>query len=610
MGGISAMKQKFSDLFKTYKFTTSIMALILSLAVFAGCWDLKALSFLALLNHDLTVSTESGYVRGTTTDDAWVWRGIPYAKPPVGDLRWKAPVDPDPWNGIRDATAPCSECPQQVTDKFWRPAPGQFTGSEDCLYLDVYHPKTLEKGLPVFVWIHGGANIIGSAQLYNGSVLAKQGDMIVVVVQYRLGMLGWLTHPSLRHGTADDNSGNYGDLDIMKALAWVQKNIKAFGGDPDRVTVGGQSAGGHHVMNLIISPKTNNFKRAFAESPALAGLMPLRTQAAGDAQTNAIIDRLLISDGLAADIPSAEAYRAGRSDADTVAYLRGKTPMQIMQAATATSPTGSMPVPTSFMDGTVLPTTDWLTAISNGNFKRVPLIIGTAKYEFKDLMTLYARLLALFGVPSSAPTYTWDDLYEVINETGTPTLSQVLPTPVDQFVYEATGLMKSREWQSECNTIARAIKAVNPATTVYSYLFSWTGGGDPALADFSFIFGASHAQDVPFFFGDTTDLFKGYSFTAANHDGRVALQKAMINYLGSFIKTGNTNASCSQLPEWTQWSNEAADPKFITFDADLDNYILTMDAAEATPEIIAAERAAYLNIGGPGLAALWAALGI
>lgn len=604
------MKQKFSNFFKTFKFTTSITALFLSLAVIAGCWDMKALPFLALLTHDLTVNTASGDVKGTTIDDAWVWKGIPYAKPPVGDLRWKAPVDPDPWTGVRDATSPSSECSQQVTDKFWRPAAGQFTGSEDCLYLDIYRPMTLEKGLPVYVWIHGGANIIGSAQLYNGAALAKRGNMIIVVIQYRLGMLGWLTHPALRHGSADDNSGNYGTLDTMKALAWVQKNIKAFGGDPDKVTVGGQSAGGQHVMNLVISPKTNKFTKAFAESPALASLMPLRTQAAGDAQTNAIIDRLLISDGLAANIPSADAYRAGMSDSDIAAYLRGKTPVQIMQAAIASSPTGSMPVPTPFMDGTVLPTTDWLTAINNGNFKKVPLIIGTTKYEFKDLMTLYASLLALFGVPSSAPAYTWNDLYNVINEAGTPTLNQVLPTPADQFVYEATGLMKSREWQSECNTIARAIKTNNTANTVYSYLFTWTGGGDPALADFSFIFGASHAQDVPFFFGDKTDLFKGYTFTAANHDGRVALQKAMMDYLTSFVKTGNTNAACSRLPEWTQWSNEAADPKFITFDANLDNYILTMDAAEATPAIVAAERAAYLNIGGPGLAALWAALGI
>lgn len=596
---------------KKYKFIILIMPLLLSLTVATGCRYKNLARIMAWLAGNPIASTEYGEVRGALVDDVFVWKGIPYAKPPVGDLRWKAPVDPDPWCGVRDATAACSPCSQQATDKFWRPAHGEFTGSEDCLHLDVYRPRTLERGLPVYVWIHGGANIIGTAQLYNGAPLAKRGNMIVVVVQYRLGMLGWLTHPALRQGTADDNSGNYGTLDTMKALAWVQENIDGFGGDPGRVTVGGQSAGGQHVMNLIISPKTDVvFRQAFAESPALASLMPLRVQAAGDAQANAIIDRLLIGDGLATDAASAAAYRAGMADADIAAYLRGKSAVKIMEAAVASSPTGSMPIPTSFMDGVVMPTTDWLTAINSGNFKKVPLIIGTTKYEFKDLMTLYASLLAMFGVPSSAPAYTWDDLYDVLEQTGTPTFNQVLPTAGDQFVYEYTGLMKSRQWQSECNTIARAVKTVDPAIAVYSYLFTWSGGGDPALADFSKIFGASHAQDVPFFFGDVTDLFKGYSFTETNKEGRVALQGAMMDYLASFVKTGIANPSSTTLPDWTQWSNTAGDPKFIKFNADLNNYILTMDAAEATPAIVAAERAYYISIGGAALNMLWTALGI
>jgi len=588
-----------------------LLPLILSLTFITGCRFTNLAHLLSLFSGHPIVTTAFGDVKGYLSDDIMIWKAIPYAKPPVGDLRWKAPEDPDRWHGVRDATAACSPCSQQVTDKFWRPAPGKFTGSEDCLYLDIYRPRTLERDLPVFVWIHGGANIIGDAQLYNGSRLAKRGNMVVVVIQYRLGMMGWLTHPALRNGTADDNSGNYGTLDTMKALAWVQDNIEAFGGNPDRVTVGGQSAGGQHVMNLIITPKTDVvFQKALAESPALSALMPLRTQSVGDAQANAIIDKLLIGDGLAADAASAAAYRAGMSNTDIAAYLRGKNAVAIMQAAIASSPTLSMPVPTSFMDGVVMPTTDWLTAISNGKFKKVPLIIGTTKYEFKDLMTLYAALLAVFHVPTSAPAYTWNDLYAVINETGSPTLSQVLPTVTDQFVYEYTGLMKSREWQSECNTIARAVKTVDPANAVYSYLFTWTGGGDPALADFSKIFGASHAQDVPFFFGDDTDLFQGYSFTEANRQGRVALQGAMMDYLCTFVRSGNVNPKCSALPEWTQWSNTAGDPKFIKFDADLNNYVLAMDPAEATPAIVAAERAAYIAIGGAGLSALWAALGI
>ena len=557
----------------------------------------------------LTVATAFGSVKGSSTPDGvWAWLGIPYAKPPVGALRWTAPVDPDKWTGVRDATTPCSKCSQQVTDKFWRPGSG-FTGSEDCLYLSIYRPPTMEKGLPVFVWIHGGANIIGEAGLYNGAELAKRGNIIVVVIQYRLGMLGWLTHPALRSGTADDNSGNYGTLDQIKALVWVQNNIAAFGGNPGKVTIGGQSAGGQAVMNMIISPETDGlFQKAFAESPALSSLMPLRNQAAGDTQTNSIIDQLLVDDDTAATLGAADTIRAGMSNSDIATYLRGKTAALIMTAALEVG-LGSMPTPTPFMDGTVMPTTDWLTAINNGDYKKVPLIIGTTQYEFKDLMTLYSGFLALYGVPSTAPTYTWNSLYTVINETGTPTLANVL-TSSDQWLYESTGLMKSREWQSECNTIARAIKTDNSANTVYSYYFTWAGGGDPALADFKFIFGASHAQDIPFFFGDSTDLFQGYSFTAANQGGRVALQGAMMDYLLSFVKSGSPNPAGSALLNWTQWSNTDGANKYITFDANLNNYLLAMSSAEATPAIIASERATYISIGGALLAGLWLMLGI
>jgi carboxylesterase type B len=252
------------------------------------------------------------------------------------------------------------------------------------------------------------------------------------------------------------------------------------------------------------------------------------------------------------------------------------------------------------MDGAVLPKavssdrakTIWLDTINAGKFKKVPLIVGNTQYEYKDLMTLNGWALKyFFQVPSGK--HNWINLYDVLN--GTKTLKEVLPTKNDVYTYEKTGLLKSRKWQAECNAIARAIKTNDPTNRIYSYLFTWSGGKDPDLDSFKFIFGAAHAQDIPFFFGDSTDFFKGYSFTAANKAGRVALQEAMMDYLASYVKTSAPNPSGSSLPTWLQWSNTAGDPKFIKFDADLTNRMIGMDTAEATKEIVTREIQVVVN---------------
>jgi len=580
------MQKNLRFTFQWFRYVSSLFVIFSFLFLMIGwSWDVGSDSE-GVVGVGKKVITVFGTVNGSVSHDALIWNGVPYAKPPVGDLRWKAPVDPDPWTHVRSAVAARSACTQGVTDKFWRPG-AHFTGSEDCLYLNIYRPNTDTTGLPVFVWIHGGANVIGSAKLYNGVALAKRGNIIVVVIQYRLGMLGWMTHPALRDGgTTDDQSGNYGTLDQMKALAWVENNIAAFGGDPNKVTVGGQSAGGQAVMNLIITPKTDVlFQQAFAESPALGQLMPLTATATGDTQANEVIDWLLVDDGTVANLTDAATHRGSMSNTQIQTYLRGKKVKKILQAAIGGpgAATGQMPVPSPFMDGNVIPTTSWWETIHAGNFKKVPLIIGTTKYEYKDLMTLYGSLMKLYAATPSGK-YSWDDLYGVLN--GKHTFDQVLPAARDKVAYEQSGLLKSREWQAECNAIARAIKVNSAANTVYSYLFTWAGGGDPKLTNFQKIFGASHAQDVPFFFGNEKDLF-GYSFTKANKVGRVALQGAMMDYLLAFVKTGDPNPAGSTLLNWTQWNN-AAD-KYITFDADLNNYILAMSATEATSTIVNGE---------------------
>jgi para-nitrobenzyl esterase len=197
------------------------------------------------------VKVAQGEVQGTSADGVSVYKGLPFATPPVGDLRWRAPQPPAKWQGVRAATAFSSSCAQ----------------TEDCLYLNVYEPADLKNAkLPVMVWVHGGAFIFGSGSAYDGSQFARQG-VIVVTVNYRLGRAGWFAHPALTAESPKGLLGNYGLMDQIAALNWVHDNIKAFGGDPKNVTVFGESAGAISVNYLMLAPQAKGlFQKALSES--------------------------------------------------------------------------------------------------------------------------------------------------------------------------------------------------------------------------------------------------------------------------------------------------------------------------------------------------------
>ena len=268
------------------------------------------------------VKIEDGKVEGIFDNhNTLAWKGIPFAKPPIGDLRWKRPDDPDPWGGVKQTDQFCDQCTQYA---------GQGTdviGSEDCLYLNVWRPDSEEIDLPVYLWIHGGGNSIGSAvyTAYDGSKMASNGNLIVVSTNYRLGPLGWFTNPVLRKGkkgTAMSDSGNYGTLDIIMALKWVQQNIEAFGGDPDNVTIAGESAGSMNVHSLLLSPIASGlFHKAIAQSSG-----PWTdTVADGDESSDRVIDVLMAIDGI---------DREGMKDNQIADYLRSKTAEEILRTYT------------------------------------------------------------------------------------------------------------------------------------------------------------------------------------------------------------------------------------------------------------------------------------
>ena len=501
--------------------------------------------------YNTEVTTIYGRIMGILdANNTWAWKGVPYAKAPVGELRWKAPQDPDPWYGVMQTKDECEPCTQLITGVDLIRT-GTAEGSEDCLYLNIWRPRSQEDNLPVYVWIHGGSNNIGKAANYNGSVIASRSNVVVVVIQYRLGPLGWFTHPALRHGDSLDDSGNFGTLDSIKALKWIRDNIEAFGGNPDNVTITGESAGAHNVMNLVISPMAANlFHRAVSQS----GGMTTDSVGEGEVQAEDTVAALLAADRLT-EVPGG----------DVEEYLRAKTSHEIFEAYFAAS-NDTLPTYDAYRDGYVIPGSVVAT-IRSGSYNKVPIILGANQYESKALMPLYGSAL---GLP-------WYDLILVLQGL-IPSVDDVLPTQNDKDLYELTGYYGSRNWRAKfVDERARALR--DQQDDVYAYQFNWGGPGS-GPSPFDFIYGAGHSMGVAFFFGSDTSMW-GYGFSPGNDtDGRVDLQNAMMAYLANFMRTGDPNGA--GLTAWNEWSNVDGEPKVIIFDSDFDNALLFMSNEELT----------------------------
>jgi para-nitrobenzyl esterase len=544
------------------------------------------------------VETEYGKLNGYLNGDAVVWMGVPYAKPPVNELRWKAPQDPEPWGGVREAISPAKKCTQLFTTNEWiRTGAVDPDSSEDCLYVDIYRPQHKSR-LPVYVWIHGGSNNFGSGRDYDGTVLATRSDVVVVVVQYRLGPIGWFYHPAIQTGGADmlSDSGNFGTLDHAQVLKWIEENIAAFGGDPHNVTITGESAGAHNVMNMVISPLGKGlFDQAMSES----GGMVTVTAAAARASANDYIEKLIrFKENV--DAATAKNRRiVMENDGTLEAYLRATAAGDFFLAILKYGPVPTFP---AIEDGTVMPVGGWMPAIKAGNYNKVPIILGSNEYESKSFMPLYGPGIKPLGVPSGS--YTWFNLINVLRKDLPLTVNDVLPTQRDKDIYELTGYYGSRNWKAKfVDTVAHELAKVQD--DVYAYQFNWGGIGS-GPSPFDFIYGAGHAAEIYFFFGAEQGLF-GYPFVPANEAGRKDLQDAMMRYLSRFARTGHPNAlsSCPPwmegsshamcLPKWKKWSNVPGAPKAIVFDADFDRAHITMMNEELTVEGVTADLEAAMT---------------
>ena len=508
-------------------YTGIILALMLALVagVGTGCDE-----------YGLVRTTGCGKVKGHFAKDGAVlaWRGIPFARPPVGKFRWKAPEPPRPRKKMLVADESGSPALQFEMGRTWH-GTGEIIGSEDCLYLDIYRPATAETDLPVYFWIHGGSNRFGSASAYaaNARSMAEKMEVVVVVSQYRLGPFGWFRHESLRDGDPENvsNSGNFGTLDQIRALKWVQQNIAAFGGNPDNVTIAGQSAGGHNVKNLLISPYAEGlFHKAVSQS----GIMPV----------------IEANDDVAGTI----AGNLGISGEDMADQLRN-TDAQAILAASEASYTYS-----AYADGYVIPDTV-VNAVHQGNYNHVPVMLGVNQEEFYNFLPLYGGQL---GKPN------WNNVHDLFNPDFDPdkawTYEEIFPPNADEeLIYQTAGTYVSKGYRAKyLDELAACLR--EQQDSVYGYVFQWAGGGVQEMETFSKVFGAAHSMEISFFFGGEYSLF-GYSFIEANEAGRKDLQKAMQTYLYNFMTTGDPGVADDGTP-WESWSNEAGMFKAISFDAD------------------------------------------
>lgn len=474
------------------------------------------------------------------------WRGIPFARAPVGELRWKAPRPPRSWQGTREALQVGAPCIQ-----FWGGSagvegePGELVGSEDCLSLSVWAPamqaESLPAGderLPVMVWIHGGGNTVGTGNTYNGHHLAGSQNVIVVSINYRLGVLGWFSHPALRDDVrnAEDASGNFGLLDIIAALQWVNNNIAAFGGDPDTVTVFGESAGGRNVYALIASPHADGlFHRAIVQSGSV--LTVKRSWAEnrddesprGAPNSSGNVVRALQNRGLLKIVDSAS--------------LRALTP-GALHSIFEPAGFGMYSAPSNIRDGVVLPLQSTLQIFANGKgYNRVPMMVGTNRDESKVFM---------------AQDPEW-----VSQRLG------LFPKVKDQAKYDAVASLYSDQWKVLSVDVPARLLAANDGPEVFAYRFDWDDTPTNWLVDMPSLLGAGHALELGFVFGD----FEGgislpFLFNEENRPAREKLSSLMMSYWAEFARTGKPGRAGGDLPEWQPWA--ASSEVQMLFDTEAD----------------------------------------
>ena len=482
----------------------------------------------------------SAYVDGVT-----VFKGIAFAAPPVSDLRWKPPASPISFAGVRQADRAGPACwqPRNPDNNVY--ARGNLNRSEDCLYLNVYTPaESSADSLPVMVWFHGGGNTAGhgGAEIFDGSNLADRGT-IVVTANYRLGPFGFLAHPALTNESEQRASGNYGLMDQIETLRWVQDNIEGFGGDANRVTIFGQSAGGSDVCLLMASPLANNLMHGvIGQSPGSC-----------------------VSQGIALEGGSNSAHDRGErfmeamgingSSAATLESMRDLSPQEIVSTMRSS---GNLNGP--IVDGWVIPESP-ATLFTSGRYNHVPVMMGALADEY-------------FGLQSTAPAITEDELQDYLGRrfgNNASTVAAAYESIIEESPLAArktiTGdggfTRAARDW-------ARAVRSNDEPAYVYYFtrevpVFRLYVPDRPDLNGDGGrrTLGAYHSGDLAYVFDNLDVVGIGWN------DIDRSLSETVADYWFNFAATGNPNGP--GLPEWPIFDPETDEVQIL--DAEIRNAV-------------------------------------
>lgn len=467
------------------------------------------------------VQTQQGVVQGLVQSTFRSFLGIPYAAPPLGNLRWRPPQAHASWSGTLQTTTAGSSCPQ-IASPF-----GQASSTEDCLFLNVFTPNPPPTNAPVIVWIHGGAFVTGEGSDFNPALTLVAHGAVVVTINYRLGALGFLALPSLSAEDASGSSGNYGLLDQQFALHWVHDNIQAFGGNSNNVTISGESAGGISVCAHIASPTARGlFQRAITESgPCTFPLPTLASVQSSDAT-------------LAANLGCAQQVATQQT-----ACLRALTPQQIVAAQpvgfTIGSNSSSILPFSPNVDGSVLPLS-LTNALLSGRFNHVPVLEGTNQTEGRLFIAIGFDLTA--QGPLTAAQYP----AAVQALVGAAVAPQVLAEyPLSHFSSPDVALSAIFGDAGFSCPARAADQLLAVSVPTFAYEFNDTNAPLLFLPPVSFPYGATHTDEIQY-------LFQIDGLASRLNANQALLSAQMISYWAQFARNGNPNSG--QTAGWADYN--------------------------------------------------------